>query len=221
MYQDKYLLAFAIKAANKAKKQVGASMDILAIALFDLFQREKFNDKAKKLINYQVDKDAEVEKDKKINEFIDTSRKNGEYFYLASSHGDCAEDHKPYQGKLYVDEKAPQEVIEYAKSRNMWTVQWVMGKPAWFITRPHCRHYFVSLTERQVRGRKTKNLIRKYKTHTKKGDCDFQTPAKAAVAEYEDRLKMLRYLYGIYKTQKLKNEILKTELLLKKWKNAR
>ena len=187
--------------------------------MLDLFQRDKTNEKAKKIINYRVDTEAEREKDLAIDDFITASRKNGEWFFLASSHGDCAEDHKAYQGRLYVDEKAPDDVIQYAKQRGLWTVQWVMGKPAWFVTRPHCRHYFVSLTEKQVRGKTNKKLTRKYKTYSKKGDYDFQTPAKAAVAEYTDRLHMLKYLYGIYKTQKLRNEILKTEMLLKKWKN--
>lgn len=217
-YRDKYLLGFAIKLSNKAKKVPGESGAILAVALFNMFHKQKMNDKAKKIINHQIEVEAEKEKEGAIRDFMDASRKNGEYFYLASSHGDCAEDHKAYQGRLYVDEKAPEDAIKYAHDRGLYTVQWVMGKPAWFITRPHCRHYFVSLTEEQVRGKTLKKLSHKYKTYTKKGNMDFQTPAKAAIAEYEDRLRMLRALQEVYRTQRLKDEILKTELLLKKWK---
>ena len=219
-YQDKYLLGFAIKLTNKAKKIPSAGLDILAVALFDMFHKDKSNDKAKKIINHQIDTDAEQEKQVELDKFIDKSRKNGEWFYLASSHGDCAEDHKPYQGRLYCDEKAPADVLEYAKSRGLYTMQWVTGKPAWFVTRPYCRHYFVSLTESQVRGKTLKRLRRKYKTHTKVGNLSLQTPAKAAIAEYEDRLKMLRALYNEYSSQKIKAEILKTEILLKKWKKT-
>jgi hypothetical protein len=222
VYQDKYLLGFAIKLTNKMKKvNVSSSggLDLLAVALVDALIKDHSNDKAKKIINYDTESAAEKEKDAEIRDFIDESRKNGEWFYLASSHGDCAEDHKPYQGRLYCDEKAPDDVLQYAKSRNLYTVQWVMGKPAWFVTRPHCRHYFVSLKLNEVRGKNLKRLTRKYRTYTKKGDYDFQTPAKRAVEEYTDRLNALRYLYDVYKTPKLKNEILKTQMLLKKWRN--
>lgn len=220
-YQDKYLLGFAIKLANKAKKvnvKTGLGLDYLAVALFDMFKKDKSNDKAKKLINYQIGSEAEKEKMSVLNEFITDSRSNKEWFYLASSHNDCAKDHLPYQGRLYVDEKAPEEVIKYAHDRGLYTVQWVMDAPAWFITRPNCRHYFVSLRLDQVKGKSLKRLKRKHKTHTKEGNRDFQTPRKIAIEEYEDRLKMLRALYREYPTPKLKAEILKTEMLLNKWK---
>lgn len=219
-YQDKYLLGFAIKLTNKAKKVQASDGTSLALALFDMFHKEKSNDKAKKIINHQTQLEAEREKQGAIDDFMEASKARGEYFYLASSHGDCAEDHKPYQGRLYVDKDAPEDVIQYAKSRGLYTVQWVMGKPAWFITRPHCRHYFVSLGLNQVRGKTLKKLSRKYRTYTKKGNLDFQTPAKAAVEEYTDRLKMLRALYEVRESKKLKAEILKTEMLIKKWKKV-
>ena len=195
-----------------------AGTGLLAIALFSLLKTGKYNDKAKKIINHQAQVEAEKEKDGAIDDFLEKSRKNGEYFYLASSHGDCAEDHKPYQGRLYVDKDAPEDVIQYARDRKLYTVQWVMGKPAWFITRPHCRHYFVSLTEKQVRGKTLKQLSRRHNTYTKKGNTDFQTPAKAAVEEYSDRLRMLKALYWTYPIDSIKNDITKTEFLIKKWK---
>lgn len=219
-YQNKYLLAFAIKLSNKAKKvQATGGLD-LAIGLFDLFHKDNSNEKAKKIINHQVQLEAEKEKQGALDDFMEASKENGEYFYLASSHGDCAEDHKPYQGRLYVDRDAPEEAMDYARSRGLYTVQWVMGAPAWFITRPHCRHYFVSLPLEKVKGKSLKKLSRKYHTYTKKGDLDFQTPAKAAIEEYTDRLRMLRALYEIHPTEKLKKEIMKTEMLIKKWKKV-
>ncbi len=217
-YQSKYLLGFAIKLTNKAKKLPEKGGGALALALFSLFHKGQYNDKAKKIINHTTQTEAEKEKQGAIDDFMDASRLKGEWFYLASSHNDCAEDHKPYQGRLYVDKEAPKEAIDYAHDRGLYTVQWVMGAPAWFITRPHCRHYFVSLSLEQVKGKTLKKLKRKYKTHTKVGNKDFQTPAKAAVEEYEDRLKLLRALYAQYPTDKLKAEILKAEMLVKKWK---
>ena len=210
-YMDKYLLGVAIKTANKAKK-IETDLDAL-IVLF--MEQSKIG---KKVINHEVGKEAEKEKIEKLDTFIDKSRDKEERFYLASSHDDCAKDHKERQGRLYVDEKAPDDVIKYAKSRNLYTLQRVIGKPVWFITRPNCRHYFVSLNLGQVDGKSLKKLKRKYKTHVKEGDRDFQTPRKIAIEEYEDRLKMLEALYREYQTPKLKAEIQKTRLLLRKWK---
>lgn len=217
-YADKFLLAMMIKETNRAKKLPQTEGGLLAAALFDLFQSGKIRDKAKKLINYDTQRQAEERKQETIDDFVEGNRAEGRWFYLASSHNDCAEDHKPYQGRMYVDEKAPDSAIQFAKSRGWLTVQWVMGAPAWFITRPNCRHYFVGVTESEVRGKPLKRLKRKYGTHTKEGNREFQTPAHAAVEEYEDRLRMLRGLYREYPTDKLKAEILKTELLVRKWK---
>lgn len=219
VYQDKYLLGFAIKLTNKAKKINASGLDLLAVALLDLFMRDKSNDKAKKIINHRVDNEAEKTKLSRLDDFIDKSRDNKQWFYLASSHNDCAEDHKAYQGRLYVDNKAPKDIIEYAKSRNLYTMQWVTDKPVWFVTRPYCRHYFVSLSLDQVQNKSLKKLKNKYKTHSKVGNLDLQTPAKRAVEEYTDRLRLLKALYREFPSQKLKNEINKVDLLLKKWKN--
>jgi len=215
-YADKFLLGMMIKMANRAKKIKDAD---LATALFAMFWDSKISDKAEKVINHTVSKQAEMRKQEAIDNTIADNRDAGRWFYLASSHADCAKDHIPYQGRLYVDEKAPPEAMAYAKSRGLYTVQWVMGAPAWFITRPNCRHYFVSLTLRQVEGRPLKRLKRKYKTHTREGDREFQTPKHRAVEEYRDRLEMLRGLYRIQPTEKLKRQILKAEMLLKKWEN--
>lgn len=213
------MLALMIKTANRAKKERADSKGDLAVLLFELFRRMAINDKAKKLINHETQRRAELEKQEAIDSEIADNRKGGKWFYLASSHKDCAKDHLPYQGKLYVDEKAPKEAIEYAKSRGLYTVQWVMGEPAWFITRPNCRHYFVALTLNQAQ-KPLKKLRRRWKTHTKEGDRAYSTPKTRAIEEYRDRLRLYRALYREFPTQKLKNEILKTELLLKKWINS-
>lgn len=217
-YSSKILLAQALKLTNKAKKVVPSDGELLSVAIFSLFKRDDVNNTAKKIINWQTQKDAEKEKDATLKSFIEENQKDGKWFYLASSHDDCAKDHLDWQGKLYVDENAPEEVLEYAKSRALHTMQWVIGQPVWFITRPNCRHYFVSLSESEVRKKPLKKLKRKYKTHTKEGDRQFQTPAHAAVEEYEDRLHMLRALYRESPNPVIKKEIEKAELLVKKWK---
>lgn len=214
----KYLLAVAIKASNRIRKAQPTGGGSLAAAVFVAFKKSKVDDVAKKTVNHQVSVQAELEKDEAIRDAIDWNRVDEKWFYLASSHADCAKDHLPYQGRLYVDEKAPAGAISYAKSRGLRTLQWVLGEPAWFVTRPNCRHYFMALTEEQVRGKRLKDLRKKYKTEGKLGDRRLSTPASGAVEEYEDRLRMLRAMYREYPTEMIKKEIEKAELLVKKWK---
>ena len=218
--KDKILLASAIKTANKAKKIHARKDESLALLIYLLYKRDKINHKMKKIINYDTMKQAESEKNDELDKFIDKNRKNAKYFYLASSHNDCAEDHKDWQGRLYVDDRAPSEIIDYAKQRNLYTIQYIMGEPVWFITRPNCRHYFVSLSMNDVDNNSIKSLKKKYKTHSIEGDRQYSTPYSEPIEEYSDRLKLLRALDRQHTTQELRNDILKTELLLKKWKNA-
>ena len=220
-YTDKYLLAYAIKLTNKAKKVSADGSGMLAMALFSMFKRENANEKAKKIINQRTQTVAEKEKADAIDDFIDKSRDKDEWFYLASSHDDCAKDHLPYQGKLYVDEKAPDDIIDYARKKGLYTVQWVMDAPAYFITRPNCRHFFVSLSLRQVTGKSLKKLKKMHRTHSMEGHKALATPKTEAINEYTDRLKMLRALNAEYPTDTLKADILKTEMLLKKWKHQK
>ena len=77
-------------------------------------------------------------------------------FYLCSYHEKCAEDHKAFQGKLYVDRywrSAVQqyqdlwwllEPIEaYIRNHNILTMQEVVGDKPYLTTRPHCKHFFI------------------------------------------------------------------------------
>jgi hypothetical protein len=215
-----------IKMTNKAKKlDKGAGayytlgLDVLAVALLDLFNNSKISTKSKKIINHNLMEEAEKEKNDVVLDYIHENREKGNVFYLASSHNDCAKDHVDYQGKMYVDRIHPKELNGYIRQHDIKTIQWVMGKPVWFITRPYCRHYFVSIPTEQVLHKSIKKLKKRYKTHKKEGDRDLQTPRKAAIEEYKDRLQLLEYLYSKYKTNKLRDQILKTKMLIKKWQN--
>lgn len=211
---------FMSKVANKSHKYINIknSKSENADLLLVLFKNLDYNGKIKKIINKTVTDEAEKGKENLIKNYIEDSRDDGKWIYLASSHNDCAKDHIPYQGKLYYDEKAPENIVKWCKKNGYHSIQWVMGEPAWFITRPNCRHYFKSLNFNIVNKYGVKELQRRYKTHRKEGDRDLSTPRKVAIEEYTDRLKLLRALYEKHKTEKLRREIDKTELLLKKWK---
>lgn len=215
------LYAFMEKVANKTAKSVNhkKSKTENAVSIYYLFNREKLNSKSKKLINHELNENAENAKSEVIGKYLKDSRDNERWIYLASSHDDCAEDHLPYQGHLYYDEKAPENIKKWCKNRGFQTIQWVMGAPAWFITRPNCRHFFKSLTLDIVKKYSLKELTKRYKTHRMAGDKSLATPAKIAIEEYEDRLRMLKAMYNEHPTEHLRREIQKIELLIKKWKN--
>ena len=79
---------------------------------------------------------------------------SGNYvFYMCSEHNKPAEDHKEWQGKIYVDRFWRSKVedtlavptLEYIKTHNIMTIQEIMGAPVYLTTRPYCRHYFIPL----------------------------------------------------------------------------
>lgn len=215
---NKYLYAFAMKLTNKMKKIRATQNESLAVLLINAFDKDNTNQRMKKIINHEVGREAEKLKNERLFDFIYKSRDSGKWFYLASSHNDCAKDHKDWQGKLYVDKFAPKDVILYAKNRGLYEMQWVIDSPVWFITRPNCRHYFVSLSYDEVNKKSLKKLKKKHHTHTDEGNREFQTPARIAVEEYEDRLKLLKSMYRENPSEILRKKIEKCELLLKKWK---
>lgn len=218
---NKKIAYFMQKVARKSQKTIdlNKNKDSNAVILLILFKNNDYNGKIKKVINKIVSDKAENSKNIVIKNYVTDSQKNDRWIYLASSHNDCAKDHKPYQGKLYYDENAPEEIIKLAKQRSMRTIQWVMDAPAWFITRPNCRHFFKSLPTDVVKKYNRKELTRRYKMHRKVGDRSLATPKTIAIEEYEDRLKMLEAMYSKHPVEHLRRDIEKTKLLIKKWKN--
>jgi len=203
----KVLGNFAQATYRRAKNIKADNKNDLALALVLFFDRFKYNYKATAIINQYVRKLD----DKNKLDLLDEMLKNKEKpFYMASWHKDSASDHKDWQGKLYYDARATGDDLEYAKEHNLRTLQWVTGKPVWFVTRPYCRHYFVQYSLEEVKkGVKPKTR--------KVGDRALQTPAHVTLNYYIDRLEMLRGLYRVCAIPKLKNMIDKTKLLIKKW----
>lgn len=219
---DGLLFVFMSKVARNAFKIYDKRKTISENAdnIYEMYKKMDVNGKVKSIINQNFVDLAEKHKQTAIKSYIDSSRSNQKWIYMASSHSDCAEDHLAYQGKLYYDKKAPDYIKKYCKNRGMRTIQWVMDKPAWFITRPNCRHFFKAFTLDIVRKYTRKELQRRYKMHRKTGDKSLATPKKVALEEYRDRLKMLEALYSQHPTEKLRREIQKTKLLIKKWEKT-
>jgi len=221
---NKPLLAYMIKLSNKAKKldkgpgaYYSVGLDVLAVALLDLFKNKQVNDRSRVLINSEVRKYESEQKAEILTNAWKENRKSRKIFYVASSHADSAKDHEPWQGRIYVDKfwhnyDTDGSIGEFVRRNNIRTVQWVTGKPVWFITRPNCRHYFTTYTAEQILGNQ-------YTVpHRKIGDRRLQTPRDTDLHRYEDRLRLLVALYKKHPTHILELQIQKTKLLIAKLK---
>ena len=102
---------------------------------------------------------------------FESARKMGVVFYLASSHGDCADDHKDYQGRLYYDESwqsiakdsQHRAIADFIRSNKLMSIQDVRDGKPYLTTRPNCRHTFKPLTLDQVLNNSVKELLVKHK----------------------------------------------------------
>lgn len=222
---NKPLLAYMSKIAKQAKKldkgkgqyYGTGGLDVLAVSILNLFRDKHTNDKSTVLINSEVRKYESESKAEILTNAWKENRKNGKIFYVASQHADSAKDHEPWQGRIYVDRfwhnyDTDGTLSDYIRRNGIRTVQWVTGKPVWFITRPNCRHYFTTYTIDQILGGQ-------YKVPTRKiGDKRLQTPRDSTLQRYEDRLRLLFTLYQKHPTRLLELQIQKTKLLIAKWK---
>lgn len=80
-------------------------------------------------------------------------------FALCSRHGDCAEDHKEWQGRLYYDkfwkrnfpEKEAREAIgSFIEAHGLIPWQAITNRPVWLITRPNCRHWLQPISAKEA-----------------------------------------------------------------------
>ena len=227
---DNVLFAFAIRLAsktiNRMPKYAKESKESRAEYFLDSLKKENVFDKTNKIINKEVEDLSALAKDIVIQETIKTARKEDKVFYLCSKHDDCASDHLDYQGKIYVDEnfdKRNADIVNYVIMNNIHTVQWVMYRPVWMVTRPHCRHYFKALKTEDVLTKSVDKLIRDNRMHHKTGKYEMQTirykTGEETLKAYEERLRYHEYLYAVHKTETLRKLIKKDKLLIAKWKD--
>lgn len=236
------LIKYVYNLCDKTKKRVdglsGATDLIIADWLYRLFHKKQVFTETNTLIYDYAKRVEEKDKTGALREELDRGRKEEKIFYLASSHKDCAIDHKDYQGKIYVDEnwkkyvseKDFADVSQFIIMNNIQTFQWVIGNPVWLITRPNCRHYFKAMTTKEVLTKDANTLIRNHKMNHKKGNKITQTlnykrkemrkeNIISLIQRYEERLEYHKSLYERNKrVQILKRAIEKDKLLIKKWK---
>ena len=174
------------------------------------------NYKANLLINQSLREFNSQEKENALNKYLNLN--DDKIFYIASKHGDCAKDHLKAQGKIYVNAKyknivKDKEIDKFITQNGFLPVQEITGAPTYFITRPHCRHYFIRKSYKDI-------INGNYKIPTSKiGERYYATQQGGNYDYYADRLTFLKKLYAEKPNAKLKNLITKTKMLKDKWKD--
>lgn len=146
-------------------------------------------------------------------------------FYLCSEHADCAEDHRDYQGRIYVSsdwrercrsDEERKRVGAYIRNHGCRTVEWVTWEPVYMVTRPHCRHYFIRLDTDEVLGRSVRSILRGH------GMSGLRSEERSGYSydnyrAYYERMKLLIGLRGVCPCLQLEKDIDKTRRIMKKW----
>lgn len=164
-------------------------------------------------------------------------------FYLISKHGDCAEDHLEAQGKLYIDDRYKSfihdkdrlaSVEAFVALHAIASFQDILKAPTWMITRPNCRHYYLGIPTWEALNKSIDSLLAKYDMISATGrrgtrqtirhntDSSWYTREniESIIKQYEQRLEYLKSIDNGVKggIDDVKKDIVKTELLLKKWR---
>ena len=159
------------------------------------------------------------EKDKR--EYLNDLASKG-IFYLCSEHGNCAEGHKAYQGRIYVSEAWRERCSDFAmirrvgayiRNHSVMSIEEVCDSPVWMVKRPNCRHYFKELDTEKVLHSSVRKLLRDNKMiYSRVG-----SQAYYMYRAYYERLKVLLELRKSCPCDELEADIRKTRKLMKKW----
>ena len=243
---EKMLQTVAKRQYPAYKNEINDDSIALAILVFGLFDgkvHKKLTTNITTIINdYETDeKDDIIETILKDNEGLKVPK----VMYLASSHNDCAEDHVDFQGKLYYDKNYKQvlkvlddadsvisDLEAFIRANNLMSMQEVISKPNWFITRPNCRHFFIPLYAEEVLEHSVGDLTRRYHAHRKVGDRAYlqtmrsgkqrklvgeKRNAELMIEKYKTRLDEHKELYKTFKSGLIKRAIEKDNLLISRW----
>lgn len=167
----------------------------------------------------------------------------GVIFWLLSSHFDCADDHAPYQGKIYVnrnweskvqDEELKERIKNFISSKKILFKEQI-DEPGGLLERPieqwNCRHYFEPITIEQALGcsnnQKRDELLESLQM--KGGEYDKQNYTDLQQQRYNER-KIRQYKTQLQKdelqlmsvpkgvdTEKIKSLIVRDKMFIQKW----
>lgn len=196
----------ALKLKQDTKETDGI---ILATLLMKRFEKLRVYQRFISLVNQEVrNKEASV-KEKVIRQLTSYGIENREHFALVSKHLDSAIDHINYQGKIYLltNDLQESELLLANKLGINKTLASVMHDKPYLITRPNCRHYFITLSESDIGSKSVDTLLKENKMITKVGSRvikNLRNNTSIKLNYYKELYKVRKIPYLASRIKKLK-----------------
>ena len=182
---------------------------ILATLLMKRFEKLRVYQRFISLVNQEVrNKEANV-KERIIRQLTSYGIENREHFALVSKHLDSAIDHRDFQGKLYLltNDLQESELLLASKLGITRTLASVMHDKPYLITRPNCRHYFITLSESDIGSKSVDTLLKENKMITKVGSRvikNLRNNTSIKLNYYKELYKVKKIPYLAKRIKKLK-----------------
>lgn len=196
--------------ASKLKKDTKETDGIiLATLLMKRFEKLRVYQRFISLVNQEArNKEASV-KEKVIRQLTSYGIENREHFALVSKHLDSAIDHIDFQGKIYLltNDLQESELLLANKLGITRTLTSVMHDKPYLITRPNCRHYFITLSESDIGSKSVDTLLKENKMITKVGSRvikNLRNNTSIKLNYYKELYKVRRVPYLASRIKKLK-----------------
>jgi len=211
---DPFLLSQFKKMFDELRRKAGVKhgsdrRETVASEAYQMF------DKVEQLKNAMW---REKDQHEKIDDLAARLDDEDNIFFVCSRHQDCAKDHEPYQGRLYVSENwknkpHSKEVARYINNRKatLRTVESVCYDYPYLITRPNCRHTMKPVKTSAVLSGDWKDEIDYVKSQKK----------NLTYIKYYERLKYLEALNERLPNKQLQKEMARTRTLMRKHKIKR
>lgn len=154
---------------------------------------------------------------------------SGTVFFICNWFDDCAKDHVPYQGKVYVNDDwetlVPDDmhgkIASYIQKNHILTVNEVVNEAPWLTTRRNCRHRLFPISVEEALGSSFGEILKHHDLRAKHEN-EYNvvlTPEKVSYIGYYERLKALSYLNKLFSCKKLTLDIQNTRKLVSKWRD--
>ena len=173
------------------------------------FEKLRVYQRVISLVNQEVrNKEASV-KESIIRQLTSYGIENREHFALVSKHLDSAIDHLDFQGKIYLltNDLQESELLLANKLGITRTLASVMNDKPYLITRPNCRHYFITLSESDIGKKSVDTLLKENKMITKVGSRvikNLRNNTSIKLNYYKELYKVRRVPYLASRIKKLK-----------------
>ncbi len=196
--------------ANKLKQDTQETDGIiLATLLMKRFEKLRVYQRFISLVNQEVrNKEASV-KERIIRQLTSYGIENREHFALVSKHLDSAIDHLDFQGKIYLltNDLQESELLLANKLGINTTLASVTHDKPYLITRPNCRHYFITLSESDIGNKSVDTLLKENKMITKVGSRvikNLRNNTSIKLNYYKELYKVRKIPYLAKRIKKLK-----------------